>query len=83
MEYVSLCMVLKRLAYPCRYSDMIARFGRSVPELSVMTNVMIDWIYDEHSRRLSDFNQLFLSRACLQAYLDEVHEKGAALNNCW
>jgi len=37
-----LCMVLERLAYPCRYSDMIARFGRSVPELSILTNVVID-----------------------------------------
>ena len=26
-----LCMVLRRLAYPCRYSKMIARFGRPVP----------------------------------------------------
>ena len=31
-----LCILLKRFAYPCRYSDMIPIFGRSVPELSVM-----------------------------------------------
>ena len=24
-----LCMMLKRFAYPCRYSDLIPRFGRS------------------------------------------------------
>ena len=28
-----LCMVLKRTAYPCRYSDMIPRFGRPVSVL--------------------------------------------------
>ena len=37
-----LCMLLKRLAYPCRYSDMIPRFGRPVPEISMMTNVVLD-----------------------------------------
>ena len=26
-----LCMVLKRLSYPCRYSDLIPRFGWPVP----------------------------------------------------
>ena len=28
-----LCVFLKRFAYPCRYSDMIPIFGRSVSEL--------------------------------------------------
>ena len=37
-----LCMLLKRLAYPCRYSDMIARFGRPVPELCKITNRIMD-----------------------------------------
>ena len=48
-----LCMLLKRLAYPCRYSDMIPRFGRPVPEMSKVALVVLDWI----------FNQPFLSRA--------------------
>ena len=26
-----LCMLLRRFSYPCRYSDMISRFGRPVP----------------------------------------------------
>ena len=76
-------MVLKWLAYPCHYSVMIARFGQSVPELSMMTNVVIDWMYEEHSHRLSDINQPFLACPCLRAYADAVHEKGIALNNCW
>ena len=29
-----LCMPLKRLAYPCRYSDMIPRFDRPVQKLA-------------------------------------------------
>ncbi|CAH3127897.1 unnamed protein product [Pocillopora meandrina] len=33
-----LCMLLRRFSYPCRYSDMISRFGRPVPELCMITN---------------------------------------------
>jgi len=36
-----LCMLLRRLAYPCRYSDMIHRFGRPTPVLSMVTNKVI------------------------------------------
>ena len=30
------CLLLRRFAYPCRYSDLMSRFGRSVPEMSQM-----------------------------------------------
>ena len=33
-----LCILLKRLAFPCRYYDMIYRFARPVPELSLIYN---------------------------------------------
>ena len=33
----SLCMLRRRTAYPCCYSDLIPRFGRPVPELSMIT----------------------------------------------
>ena len=78
-----LCMLLRRLAHPCRYSVMIQRFARLVPEISVMTIVVGDWINNEHGYHLNDFNQPFLSRASLRTYADTSHQKGAALNNCW
>lgn len=31
-----LCMLLKRVAYPCRYSDMIPRFARPVSVISLV-----------------------------------------------
>ena len=31
-----LCMVLKRFSYSCRLGDMIHRFGRAVPEISMI-----------------------------------------------
>ena len=32
----ALCIVLTRLAYPCRYVDMVPLFDRSVPPLSMI-----------------------------------------------
>ena len=49
----------------------------------MMINVVLDWFYNEHGHHLTDFNQSFLSRAFLRTYADAIHQKGAALNNCW
>jgi len=48
-----LCMVLRRFSYPCRYSDMISRFGRPVPELCMITNEVMDNIFNNHGHRIS------------------------------
>lgn len=40
----ALCIVRKRFAYLCQYSDMIPIFGRSVPELSMISNEVVDLI---------------------------------------
>ena len=36
-------ILLKRFAYPCRYSDMFPRFARPVPELCIITNHVMDY----------------------------------------
>ena len=41
-----LCIMLKRLTYPCRYSDMIPSFGISVPELCMIYNTVVDYIFN-------------------------------------
>ena len=76
------CVCCLKDAYPYRYSDMIPRFDLPVPEIRMMTDVVLDWIYTEHGHHLTDFNQPFLSRTSLRTYLDAFHQKGAALNNC-
>ena len=78
-----LCMLLKRLTYPCRYFDLISTFGRPVPELCMITNTVQNWIYENHGFRLSSWNQPFLSRACLQEYAAAVSRKGTPLTNCF
>ena len=45
-----LCILLKRLAYPCRYTDMVSRFGRNPTELCLI-------IYATHRLRSWDHPQ--------------------------
>ena len=78
-----LCMLLRRLAYPCRYSDMIPRFGRPIPLLNMATDEVLDFIYNTHSHKITKWNHALLSSALLQTYADAVYAKGAALNNCF
>ena len=38
-----LCMLLKILSYPCRYSDMIPRFGRSQTDICLITKALMQF----------------------------------------
>ena len=49
-----LCMILKRFAYPCRYSDMVHRFGRPVPVLSMAANAVTNYVFDTHGHLITD-----------------------------
>ena len=37
-----LCVLLRRFSYPCRYSDLIPRFGRPLPVLSMICGTATD-----------------------------------------
>ena len=78
----ALCILLKRLAYPCRYSDMIQYFGRPVPELCMIANTMPDWIFDNHGHRIY-WNDNILNAQALEVYAEAIHMKGAPLANCF
>jgi hypothetical protein len=47
-----LFILLKRFAYPCRYTDMISRFGRDPTELCLIYNEVLDMVYEQHHHRL-------------------------------
>ena len=79
----ALCIVLSRLAYPCRYLDMVSLFGRSVPQLNMIFNQTTGLIDSSHNHGLSDLNQGWLSPRCLKAFANSIHRKGAALDNVW
>ena len=76
-----LCIYLKRYSYPCRFSDMTPRFGRSVQELCVISNWV--FIFDHHNWRLTSLNQPWLSPNFLEQYSQTIHNSGAPLQNCW
>ena len=78
-----LCILLGRLAYPCRFSDLLQRFGRPVPELSLISNTVMNYIYENHQQRLTNWNQTFLNPAKLEEYAQAISDRGAALKNCF
>ena len=61
-------MLLKRLAYPCRFSDMMSRFVGPVPELCMITNRVMDFIYDIHGHRITQWNPTVLNPGFLEQY---------------
>ena len=79
----ALCVLLKWLAYPVRYCDMVPLFRQQVPELGKITHYVSNHIYENHSFRLQNWNQPFLSPQCLQLYCNAIHSKGAPLSNCF
>ena len=77
------CMVLKRVAYSCHYSDMIQCFGRPVSELCMITNTMLDWIFDNHSHRILNWNANILNPHFPEVYSNAIQRTGASLPNCF
>ena len=76
-------MLLKRLAYPCGYGDLIYRFGRLVPVFSMATNHVLDYINNTHSHLITQWNHTMLSPRALEVYAETIHGKGTALKNCF
>ena len=79
----ALCIFLRRFGYPCRYSDMIPRFGRPVPDLCIVSAHVMNHIYHNFCHLLTDFNLPFLQPRELDIYCEVIHAKGAALRNCF
>ena len=76
------CIFLKRFAYPCQYSDIIQRCRRSVPELCLISNAILNKVFDDRFHLLRGFQQIWLSPPNLELLSEKVHAKGAALDNC-
>ncbi len=78
-----LCILLKRLAYPCRYTDMVSRFGRNPTEICLIFNEMLSLVFNTHHHRLESLEQPFLSPENLSRYANSIHTHGAPLQNCF
>ena len=51
---------------------MIPIFGRSVSELSMISNEVVDWIYTIHGHKITKWNHDLLNPAALNRYADAV-----------
>ena len=79
----ALSVLLNRFAFPSRFADMVSRFGRPFPLLCMITNRMMDYVFDTYSHLLAQLNQPWLSRDRLRHFAFTIHDKGAPLENCW
>ena len=79
----ALCIVLKRLAYPCHYANMIPRLARPVPMLCMINNLMMDLIYQMHGHRILQWNNALLNPRALQEYATSITAQGSPLDNCF
>lgn len=78
-----ICMLLKCLSYPCRYGDVIIRFPKPMIVLSMVTNQMIDYVYNIHGYKVLQWNCQVLSPSNLQTFDDAITVKGALLPKCF
>ena len=70
-----LCMLLRRMSFPCRYEDMIPRFAKPVPVISMITNTVLEYIYDIHGHRITTWNPEILARISWRYTLHRYQQK--------
>lgn len=79
-----LCILLRRLAYPNRWTDLCVTFGRCPSDLCIIFYAMLDHVYNHFSYLVTDLSRPFwLSARHLEHYSATVHRKGAPLRNIW
>ena len=62
---------------------MISRFGRPVPELCLVSNHVMNFVYDRWRHLVKIINQQWLAPVNLQLFADTTHASGSPLDNCW
>lgn len=79
-SFEAMCMLLYRFRYPCRLSDMVKRFHRSKPEISLILNEIIDDLDGRFAPRLQmgtiTPNELAILSSAIEA-------KGCPLSQCF
>ena len=75
------CVLLQPFTCSCRYAEMIPVVGRSLPELSLISNQMLDFMYNTHEHLLQDLNQTWLSPQEHEQYTFAISDKGSPLQH--
>ena len=79
-----LCILLKRLSYPNRWTDGCPAFGRCPSDLCIIFYHVLDFVFANFSFLLDDISRLFwLQRDVLPVYCNAVVRKESPLTNVW
>ena len=72
-------------SFTCQQGTLISRFGRPVTEISMISNLVMDTIYQEHTgnQKITQWNNTLLHPALLETYACAIRQKGSPLPNCF
>ena len=73
------CIFLKQFSNLCRLFDLVSQFGWPDPELSMMSNVISDQVWNNFNDLLHYFDQPWHRPVLRQEYIQKTHEKGEPL----
>lgn len=81
----ALCVLLRRLAYPNRLTDLENMFGLSSPALSATANYLIKYLEGHKGYLLYNLKNVKYINQQLQIekFCNAIRDKGAPLLNCW
>ncbi|KAH9381814.1 hypothetical protein HPB48_016338 [Haemaphysalis longicornis] len=80
----ALLMGLRRLAYPNRWWDLESMFGRHLSSMSSVVSILFNHVETTFGHLLEDLNShQWLTVDDLPELAEAVHNRGAALTNCW
>lgn len=81
---MGLCILLRRLSYPNRLSDIEPLFGLSSPYISTISNHVMGLIHQNKGKLLNNLNNIhWLTEQRLQIYAQSLLSKGSSIHNCW
>ncbi|KAG5863761.1 hypothetical protein JTB14_030618 [Gonioctena quinquepunctata] len=82
--FTALCILLKRLVYPNRLSELVPMFNLSAQSLSQIIRTTEDLIYEKTNDSINNLNRLqWLNQEKLDYYAEAVTVKCGAVSNCW
>ena len=78
-----ICVLLKRLAYPCRLVELSCFFGRSCSDISRVITFLVTYIHDRFGDLLNNLDRPYLSTGNLSIFAEAIKNKGCPLDKCW
>ncbi|KAI3656971.1 hypothetical protein MP638_004202 [Amoeboaphelidium occidentale] len=78
----ALCILLRKLTYPCDFEHLTSLFGRSPSKLRKLFNYALDFIYDKYHHLLDMSTERLLKlKPKMPSFAEAVSSQGAPLKN--